>query len=430
MKKVFSLIFVFISLALISEERANYDLLVDKEFSPLMGGEDLISIHKTLQSLEDWLIPQRSLPPETGFKKLSRWVELAFFWDPLNLIMTTVQHEVFGHGYRIRTLPKSHAKVEGYSIHLPYDYFGKGVAGETKLKLGNKATLSDLITIDIAGIEAEEILAKRLKLKWLVTNRLDAREASLYLYTQQGLLLYAISSPKNELKLTLMDNTDDESFFDNDLHSYVRSLNTAYPSDRISFKKVKHQSYFNLIDPFTLYAICSPWYYIFTGKQFRFPMIPLGGEVFYLPGYRVSLAPYGLEKNIDHFFKIKERPLYLYTKWGQHAGNHYWGGGIDYDQCFSWLGGRLGFRIDVWKQPRFYEPIQLTGLLQKNIAKNFPELSKKRYGGSASLIARWSLGEKSPMTLYTEMGYKSKGYLPGYPVNNGNIIRLGISSTF
>ncbi len=59
----------------------------------------------------------------------------------------------FGHGYRIRDLGTKYAKVVGYKMYV--------FAGMTTLTPTDKLTVSQMLAINIAGLEADAILAHK-----------------------------------------------------------------------------------------------------------------------------------------------------------------------------------------------------------------------------------------------------------------------------
>ncbi|WP_420421003.1 hypothetical protein [Simkania sp.] len=407
---------------------APYDLLVDPDFSPYSGGQNLITGMRILQLSEDIMLPPKDEPKEGLGVSFGRFAELFFIWNPLGELATVTQHEVFGHGYRIRELPSSHVKVTNYKIGWPFPYSLTG-GGATGFRMTDRATVTEINTINIAGIEAQDILARQLKMKWVGDGRIDARMSQLYFLSQQSLFLYGRATGLYDLDVSL-SGADEDPFDGNDLKSYVYWMNRLYPNNKISISYLKGQSYYNWLDVFTYYSFGAWWYYVATGKQFKVPMFKIG-KVKFLPSFKVTLAPYGLEKNLEGYFAINGAPLYVYGKWGDHGGVSFYGAGIDFDQMLSWKGGIFGFKLDVWYQPDFQQPTRVFDVLVDDVNPAVPGLKDRSLGFAGSLISRWYLtGGGSPLYLYTEAGYKSKGYLPGYSLDRGFIGRVGLTAKF
>jgi len=426
-KSLFGILAVFLYVNSIYS--APYDVLIDQDFSPYAGGQDLITGMKILQLSEDIMLPSSEEPKEGLLVSAGRLAELLFIWGPLGELASVTQHEVFGHGYRIRDIPNSHAQVTGYKFSWPFPYSVSGVGGSTGFKMSDRITVAEYNAITIAGIEAQDILARQVKMKWIADGYIDARTSHLYSFSQQAFMLYAVASNSDNLDASL-PGVDEDPFDGNDLKSYVFWMNRLYPDDKISVSHLRDQSYYNLLDVFTYYSTYAWWYYVVTGKNFKLPMLEIG-NIKYLPSFKITLAPYGLEKNLENYFLVNGVPLFIYVKWGEHGGVGYYGAGIDYDQLLSWKGGIFGFKVDVWSQPDFLQPTTIFNVLIDDQSAAVPGLENRRIGVAGSLISRWYLGgTKAPFYLYTEAGYKSKGYLPGYSLDQGFIGRVGVSAKF
>ena len=283
-----------------------------------MGGQDFILGLKTLQVVEDaWIVKGDY---KTGLRPgILRFSELVLFWDPLNRICATVQHEFFGHGYRIRDIGKKYAKVDNYIIGWPFPYSNGG--GATEFRVSDTITATQMNAIAIAGIEAEGILARQLKMKWIVDHEMDGRSATLYFNTQQALLLYAVGTSEGSKPFNYPDDG-------NDLIQFIYWNNLMNPTTSLSKGRLLALSVFNLLDPFSLYVPYAWWIYAVKGEKVDTPMFKIRGFS-YLPNYKLTLAPFGLEHNIESFFSKGDRPYYFYVKWGNNGGKYSFGAGFE-----------------------------------------------------------------------------------------------------
>ena len=424
MKRFIFLFFMFSSSAF---AKVSYNMIVDHNFSPFAGGEDLLTAHKIIESLEDATTYPTKNPSTGALAVFWRLAELGLFWDPLNRIISTTQHEVFGHGYRIREMSSAHVKK--YEINWPYPYSFNGIAGETVFTFdAKKATAAEMISITIGGFDAQEILAYQLKMKWLATHQVDPRAAELYINSQQTLFLYATAAVKDKMEVETK-NLNEDLFSCNDIQSYIRWLNLLYPNDKLTLSKIKTQSLLNLLDPFSIFSAYSWWHFVFTGKSMPLPTLH-AGRFTYLPGFKVSLAPYGLEYYFENFFALQDRPFYFYIKGGEHGKTGYWGAGFEMEQLCAWSGGTFGLKIDIWRQPQFLQPIRIASVINNPSIAASSALSKVDFGAAGSMIFRWQLGSGKFFYLYTEGGYKTKGYLPGYSLTRSVIWRVGLTTNF
>ena len=161
---------------------------------------------------------------------------MIFIWEPLNRFAVTAQHEVFGHGYRIRSLRNT--KLMGFHLDLPFPYGDS--SGATYFSESQRVTVSDRLLVAIAGAESEYILATLQKNKWIAEGKIDPRTSNLYTESKLGTLLYALSTDSTQ--------KDEKEINGNDLLGYLNLLKEAYPDHSLSFSKLKNSLYFNLLD--------------------------------------------------------------------------------------------------------------------------------------------------------------------------------------
>src|SRR5579872_1236732 len=144
--------------------------IVDWKFSPYMGATDFLLIHRDIEKWEERLLKNSDCPKRSFWWGAARLGELIFIWGPINETMMLVQHEFFGHGYRIRSLGEKYARVTGYKIGWPPPYGSGG--GATYLDISSNLSTSQEMCIDSAGVEANAIFANRIKLNWLEKGKI------------------------------------------------------------------------------------------------------------------------------------------------------------------------------------------------------------------------------------------------------------------
>ncbi|EKE21461.1 MAG: hypothetical protein ACD_7C00233G0001, partial [uncultured bacterium] len=220
---------------------------------------------------------------------------------------------------------------------------------------------------------------------------------------------------------------DDSCLFINDGHdieSYLFWLNNTYYNDNLSKEDLKKAVLINLIDPTTYYCIGSFFYYLFSGKEMKMPVISIK-ELKMLPNLRLGLAPYGIEYFIENFMSYKRAPIYSYFRVGRHNQNTYWGLGIEYPFLFRFKSCQLGFRCDFYKQPRLYFKNGLFEYYNIQVGYYEEELNRMIYGISSSLIFNKRLLKKHDISFFLEGGYKTRGFVPGQALRNSVILRIG-----
>lgn len=404
---------------------------VDIHFTPYAGAENIILLQKSFEKVENVVFP---IPSSIATKDLgdSRYslnnrmligAKALLFWLPFNSSCTVTQHEIFGHGYRVRDLGPKYAEVTGYKMYV--------ITGSTAIETTNKLTVSQSITINIAGLEADAILANKLKMKWLSSGHIDPRQGSLYALSSLSLTGYALSVHENP---TTVPKTG------NDIINFLFELNSLYKESPLTYTTLKNASLVNILDPFLIYSILSQIYYVNYGVATNIPMFKFG-SIQYLSSPRLSLTPFGLQGYLDNFIMFKSVPTYLYLKWGKNGSNIYYGCGIENPSVFNWKKASLGFRADLWRQPMVLfqqgalSAKQIEALPEETSISQIPQLypmsllTKRSLGGAFSIIGTYGL-VKWPARIYLELGYKSDGYLPGEALRASPIARGGLSGQF
>jgi hypothetical protein len=417
---------------------ADYRGVLDPHLSPYVGAEDLLTLHRTLDLTESYF--QKAPPRKAWAPAFGRLLNLALIWNPINYMIMVTQHELFGHGYRIRDLGSTYATVNGYKMGTPPPY-GTG-GGATYFMISSNMSTGQEMAIDTAGVEATAILANRLKFKWLEDGKIDGKKASLYINSQQDITEYVLNLD------TLHEHLDFEN--GNDMESYLFWLNLTYPGYSLTKKELKRNVLVNFLDPFTYYSIYAWLRYVVCGKSFAFPMIPIKG-VRYLPSVRMGLTPFGPEYFLENYLLYSSNwPLYIYFKAGRFADNTYVGLGVEQEKVWQWDKTSLGFRADFWRQPVFLPNKKVLSLLNILDERNRRESAgeqiegfteeevqffnphnehKMHLGMAFSFIGMRTIG-RTDAALFVELGFKTNGFLPGQSLTGAGILRAGLSTKF
>ena len=377
---------------------ASQEIIFDEYFSPYAGAAAMQFVQWGVLCGQDAFFP----PSEeiTTTKIFGRIAEVVA-WALTNSYGSVVQHEVFGHGYRLREL--------GFP---PESYKMTPWSGETRFSIPIAMPAGAYTSIVIAGLEANAILAQQYKMKAMQSGKLDGRSATLY--TTSNLALFDYIMATNEGRN--INNVTDG----NDIEGFLEVYKATYPSDPLTLGQLTRWSLFSFLDPLTIFSWISEFYYVAFGKTWKFPVIELTENTTYLPSIAVSLAPYGPEMYFQNFFAIDHRPLYAYIK-GAKRGV---GLGIAYDYLFTSEKGSLGGKIDLWRQETFLTSATVEDIEEKRSLSR-PELSNIVYGCAASLIGRYY--HTKSFGFYAELGGKTTGYLPGYSLGSSVTARVGLT---
>jgi hypothetical protein len=388
-----------------------YNAIVDWYFSPYSGADDILSAHRGLVYTQDWLAPPPDVPKRSFWAGMERFSELFFIWDPINSMASTTQHEVFGHGYQIRTHPHA-MKVKGYKIGVPFPY-GLG-GGATKFTFDpHKLTVFEDLAVISGGVEGTAILANRLKLQWLQRGNIDARESSLYTGSEQDISQYIWITGNHKL-----DGEGDISY-------YVRHLNRTYPHGHLTISSLKKQALVNLLDPFTFYALYAWWHFVVSGKPTGIPMIHIGSYK-YIPSARLGLTPFGPEFYLDNFLVKDNKPIYFYLRGGNFSKQTYLGFGIEHAYIWNLESLPWGLRLDCWYQPHTAFSNRKYSMHNLHEEGHFTHQPHNPHlGVSLTVIGHkklWSNG-----AFFFQVGGKTIGYLEGEALQPSVIARVGLT---
>ena len=193
-----------------------------------------------------------------------------------------MQHELYGHGYRLREFGAQGItySIEPWSGWTSWD-------GEIDL-------VGHMLAIDVAGLEAEAILARDLKMRWIAQRKIEGRIALLYTRSAFSLLEY-----------TFLTYLCGDIYMGNDVYSFSRLHRASYPDSHLTVKNLVKWAALSLLDPMTFYAEYAFFHYIAEGTPWEFPMITFKEGVDYLPNVRIGYAPYGVEAYLENFFSLE-----------------------------------------------------------------------------------------------------------------------------
>jgi hypothetical protein len=410
------LVFVFISK--FSYGQADKEIIFDGRQSEVFGAKNLTTLHSVLYHFQDKVIPDTLFRENKWWKKstgfIYRMARLWLFDAQVDYLIALSQHEVFGHGSRFRELGFKNNSFH-LSLFFPYGS-GHGFANYGGWTPGNVVSQQEQITATFGGNEGNLLLEGNLSNQMLLSRNIHYRQAVLYLISQNNLISYIWYSRLN----TKYWNTSS-----NDIKSYISETKYIYGSrgKAYTIRSLSEQSLLTLANPLQLWAVYTILvkYGIEGEKKFYdIPMIRLR-SVWYLPALGYDLSPFGSRY---HFLNYFTRGFRLYTADIHYSDNRYYDFyGVDLSAHnivdIPWFS--LNATIGFWNQPEL--------VLNKNTVPL--TLKENQFGGlaSAELFFR-PLILKNDLGLYLQIGYKTKGYSSGEPLNHSLILRYGLSFYF
>jgi hypothetical protein len=273
--------------------------------------------------------------------------------------------------------------------------------------------MQELTAIIAGGIEAHSTLLNQLwSLRWTAKREMTYREASAYFWSWE--LMFEYIQDTEDALAAVVD--------DNDISVYVRLLNehagyTDPDSLLMDIEYLKDRTLISFANPYlyySLYAVLKT--YLWDGAiSTGFPMLNIGG-VEYLPAFRVTWAPFGLEYHMDNFLRVNKRVVWLDFRVGDQTFYESWFGvGMLVRNFYEHNRFSFDARIDVWKQPE--------------IELGDPRVYKGGgFGGGFSLRGHYNFERSQiPIAAVLELGYKSPGFLEGYVLDASPILMLGVA---
>ncbi len=391
----------------VAQDDRPYVVVLDRDMTPAAGTTDLLTIERAAADLEDrWLAPSR-FDESTKAKhvlgiayRLGKWYGLDL---PQDHFLMVLGHEVFGHGARLREI-NAHGISYGFDVPIPY---GPGGA-VTEFRGDLEVTRADVLGIDAAGIEAQNVLADHIGSQALTAGAFHYREAWLYLESRLDGLRYIRSvSPQSpeghDVKSFLLDFNDD------------CDPPVCTP---LSASTLKRRALLMLADPMLGYAGYA-WAvsYMVRGRTSgAVPMIRLPHGVQYSPALRFEMTPYGTAVTTEHNFVTHNRLTSLSVGVGDTGREHSWDVGVAATNVVQrpWLRGDIAVR--VWRQPAL------------DVSPNAQTFMTGALGTATARIPFGrDPGSVTRAGVLVEVGYKSDGFVRGERLHAGPIVRVGVT---
>lgn len=373
-----------------ADDCCRLNLIFDRTFSSIVGADLMIFALRGYEALDDCLIPSTQ-GDRNAISILGRFTKL-IFENVLTSTLMVTQHEVFGHGARAREF---HLPVLQYRI-APF-------TGSTSFPEAEylQLPIQKRIAITAGGMEGNAVLANRLRERFLYCNRIDSREASLYLLSNFDQLLYINTAHKQKYIAS-----------ENDVHAYVKELNSWYGRNALSTGKLRSQVLIDYLDPFFYYSLYSLGVYVFEGTQTfcDYPMFNIG-DYRYLPAGKLALTPYGPEYQLLNYLKTPDHFIQATLRYGNTSGQHSTGITLNISRIWTSDLLFLDTTLALWNQPKL-----LTAKAKSN---------NNRLGFATYLTARYQVVEK--IEVMGQIGYKTTGYMQGEPLKASVIGRIGLA---
>lgn len=382
------------------------EVLVDPTLTVGAGASISATIGALVSRGEDRSIPQRLFAEEGASRRTAnigyRIFKHIFFDAPQERLLLVVDHEVFGHGARLRE--RFNGPI-GYRFHLPQPY-GSGGA-ETTYVFDREPTPYEILAVNAGGMESTDLVAAIAANHAFVDARMRPRDALRYLTFQLDSFHYIWSAE------------DEGGEPGHDVGDFLRTYNdlaAAAGARALTPRRLRQQALVSFANPMLAYAAFGVARYWWSGaSDVAVPALLIAG-VRYLPMFRYRLAPYGTEWALVNAFAGRVRPMEIELRFGESPGSTPWGIDVRQRDLVTWRRWTIDAAVDVWSQP----PVASSDAARIT----FDPRIGTRVGGRINYAVTRSA--TSPATLIVDVGVKSGGYVPGEPLRGGLVARAGI----
>jgi hypothetical protein len=382
-------------------------VVVDRDMTPAAGVADVLAVQHLLASVEDQLLPVRlseTTPAKSALGiayRIGKWAALDL---PQDSFLMVAAHEVFGHGARLREL---NATGIGYDFHAPPPYGDGSAATSFDDDVLRTASRADRLSIDAAGIEAQNLLADDIAAESLARGSLSYRSAWLYAQSRIAGLLYIRSvSPQSEPG--------------HDVAAFLSDFNDGClppACTPLESQSLKRRALLMLADPmlaFSAYGFAAA--YLVQGRPSSpVAMIPLPHGYGYLPTVDFAMTPYGTEWTTDHYIRTGRRLTKVSVRMGDTGTARAWGIGVRATRIAVCDRVAVDLAADIWRQPPIDTSTPTAALTT---------------GGLAAATVRFAIGSAQTaqrIGLLAQVGYKSGGFVPGERLSAGPVVRVGVA---
>ena len=373
--------------------------LFDADMTPFAGSAVIDFTGTVLGHLEDTLLPSRLFDERSTLRRSAgasyRFGKLFLLDVPQEAWLFVVNHEVFGHGARLREL------FDGpitYQIGVPPPY--GSVGGSTSFTFDRRPEVEELLSITIGGMEANNVNASRIALRAIARGKASYREMLRYFFARLDTTAYILRTD---------DEPEDEG---HDVSDFIVLLRRIAGSD-LTPDELRHRAVIGMADPLLAYSVFGlAWSYVWRGEaEGPVPAIPVG-RYRYLPALRLQLTPYGTEWVVDNTFVRDAHATRVALRFGEAPGERGFGVSLHRDALWMSRRARIDADVHAWHQPR----IQDDGSIED--VNGVAALATV----SAPLHAKWMRWA----SVVVQGGYKMQGFIEGEPLGSGFMLRAGV----
>jgi len=383
------------------------EALFDRDLTVGSGASITATIGELAGHAEAKAVPDRLFEEGGGLGRTGdityRLLKFAFFDAPQEHLLLVFDHEMFGHGARLR---ERFDGPIGYHIQPPAPYgHGNGV---TSFVFNREPTLYEQLAISAGGMESTGVVAAIVSEHAFIDRTMQPRDALRYLTFELDTLRYISRTKGNEEA-------------GHDVGDFIRTYNdlaVVAGAPGLTPRRLRNEALISLANPMVAYAGYGIVRYWWNGDtNVAVPALSIAG-VRYLPLFRYRLTPFGTEWALVNALGGRMRPTSIELRVGQSPGSTPWGVGINQRDALRWGGWSVDAALDVWQQPPVAD--------QNPRLLSFDQHMGGRIRGRVhrDVVPVWFSSTRASIII--EVGGKSAGYVPGEPLRSGIVARVGI----
>ena len=400
-KKIIITIFLLL-ITILGKAQSRYNIIYEKQLGQNFAGENINAMFHLFDYADSLFIPKKIIKTENNFAKvinpLFRFSKLFLTNYLITDFAMTMNHERFGHGYRMLEAGGSIDEVV-YNMPPPFNNEFSYIS----LNYASNFTKQQEIMINLSGSETNLIATDIMRKNILLDESFNYNYGLAYLYGSNDMPGYTafVTNPAA------------------DPIQYRQNINQLYGAELLTREKMRTYSFIALFtDPMNFYALKSVFYdYIIKGRHSsRVGMIKLTKRLKYLPRFRFEYTPYGPELVYQNYFKLDSKLMQFSFSHSDAALPNSWRFSANIWNLKS--SDRLSFNLSgqIWNQPNieFYQNDKL--------------IASEGFGGQFISTVNYDISKDKNLYGFTlQVGYKSTGYTIGEQLNKGLIIRGGLT---
>ena len=366
-------------------------LFVDRYMSPAAGATATIAVGRLVAHGEDRFVPLRLFEDKGKLRHAAnatyRLAKLALFDEPQENWFRVANHEVFGHGARLRELFDGHI---AYYLPPPPPY-GRG-GGATFFEFDRPPIVEEVLAVTVGGMEANYMMARALARDAVTEGQWHYRDARRYLYGEYDTIRY-------------IRGTHDLEKAGHDVSDFLRTYNDVASDlgeQSLSARTLRRRVLVSFANPMIAYSYYSTFIsYVWSGNaNAPVPMLHVGATR-YLPMAHFHLTPFGTEWIIDNMFVRNGRFVDATISAGETIGARTWGIGLEATRLASFRRWTVDGEGHLWHQPE--------------------------WGGEFTAAAKREVVDRAAhsVALVVQAGFKTNGFLAGERLHQGAFVRVG-----